>query len=76
MAAAILGKADQAIRCGLQYGKFPFGVAITTNPHKKPRPYYTYHISPAKFKEYAGCTDEDIIRCAKKLGRLLRMDED
>ena len=62
MAVAIFGKAGQAIRCRLQYGKFSFGAAITSNPNRKPRPFYTYHISPAKFKEYAGCTEEDALR--------------
>ena len=45
VAAAILGKADQAIRCGLH-------------------------------KEYAGYTDKDILRYAKKLCCKLKLDED
>ena len=76
VATAILGKAYQSIRCRLQYGKFSFGAAITSNPNRKPRPFYTYHISPAKFKEYTGCTDEDILRYAKKLGCELKIDEE
>ena len=75
VAAAILGKSNQAIRCGLQSGKFPFGVAITTNPNRKPRPCYTYHISPVKFKEYTNCTDEDIFRYAKKFGCEVKVDD-
>ena len=76
VAASILGKAEQVIRCGLVYGKLPFGVAVTTNPNKKPRPCYTYHISAKKFKDYTGCMDEDIIRYADKLGCRLKFDED
>ncbi|MBQ6975553.1 MAG: hypothetical protein IJQ16_03260 [Selenomonadaceae bacterium] len=76
VAALILGKAEQFVRCGLAYGKLPFGVAVTTNPNKKPRPYYSYHISAEKFKDYTGCTDEKIIECAKKLGCDLQIDED
>ena len=68
VAAAILGKSEQFIRCGLQYQRLPFGTAVTTNPDKKPRPYFSYHISPKKFIEYAGCTVEDIIRTAKEIG--------
>lgn len=68
VAAAILGKSEQFIRCGLQHQRLNFGAAVTTNPDKKPRPYYTYHISPKKFMEYAGCTVEDIIHTAKEIG--------
>ncbi len=76
VAASILGKAAQVIRCGLVYGRLPYGVAVTTNPNRKPRPYYTYHISAELFKKYAGCTDEDIIRHAKKCGCELKFDEE
>ena len=68
VAAAILGKSEQFIRCGLQYQRFNFGTAVTTNPDKKPRPYYTYHISPKLFMDYSGCTAEEIIQTAKKVG--------
>ena len=68
VAAAILGKSEQFIRCGLQYQRLNFGVAVTTNPNKKPRPYYIYHISPKKFMEYTGCTAAEIIDTAQKLG--------
>ena len=68
VAAAILGKSEQFIRCGLQYQRLNFGVAVTTNPDKKPRPYYSYHISPKKFMEYADCTVTEIIETAQKLG--------
>ena len=68
VAAAILGKSEQFIRCGLQYQRLNFGAAVTTNPNKKPRPYYTYHISPKKFMEYAGCTTAEIIDTAQKFG--------
>lgn len=76
VAASMLGKAEAVIRCGLAYGKLPFGVAVTTNPNKKPRPYYTYHISAEKFKEYTGYSDEEIIRYADKIGCPLKFDEE
>ncbi len=67
VAAAMLGKAEQFVRCGLQYERLKFGVAVTANPNKR-RPQYSYHISPKLFCEYAGCTIEDIISAAAKLG--------
>lgn len=75
VAAEILGKTEQFVRCGLVYGKLPFGEAVTKNPARKPRPYYTYLISVKKFKDYTGCTDEDILRNAKKLGCELKTEE-
>lgn len=71
VAAAILGKSEQFVRCGLQYGRLPFGAAVSTNPYKKPRPVFTYHISPKFFMEYAGCTLEDILATAENLGVIL-----
>ena len=68
VAAAILGKSEQFVRCGLQYGRLTFGAAVTTNPYKKPRPVYTYYISPKLFMEFAGCTLEDILATAERLG--------
>ena len=68
VAAAILGKSEQFIRCGLQYQQLNFGKAVTSNPNKKPRPHFSYHISPKLFMEYAGCTAEDIFRTAKEIG--------
>ncbi len=71
VAAAILGKSEQFIRCGLQFGRLHFGYAVTTNPNKKPRPVFSYHISPKLFMEYAGCTLEDIFTTAENLGVIL-----
>lgn len=39
----------QAVRIGLQQGKFPFGTAIKTSEAK-----YTYAIYPKAFEEYVG----------------------
>lgn len=44
-----LGISVQAVRVGLQQGKFPFGWAIKTSEHK-----YTYAISEKLFNEYLG----------------------
>ena len=71
VAAAILGKSEQFIRCGLQFGRLHFGAAVTTNPNKKPRPVFSYHISPKLFMEYTGCTAEDILKTAERLGTSL-----
>ena len=62
-----MGKSEQFIRCGLQYKRFDFGFAVSTNSHKK-NATYSYHISPKKFMEYTGCTAEDIFDTAQKLG--------
>jgi len=70
VAAAILGKAEQVIRCSLVLGKLPYG---EVNVDKK---YCTYYISAEKFKKYAGCSDADIARYADKLGCELNFDED
>ena len=72
VAAAILGKNENLIRCKLAYGKLPFSVAVTSNK----KSYFVYNISAEKFKDYAGCTDEKTIECAKKLGCDLQIDED
>lgn len=44
-----LGISVQAVRVGLQQGKFPFGWAIKTSDNK-----FTYAISPKLFDEYLG----------------------
>ena len=67
VAAYILGKSEQFIRCGLRYGSLNFGSAVSSNPHKK-NATYSYHISPRKFMEYTGYTVDEIFSTAKKLG--------
>ena len=67
VAAAILGKSEQFVRCGLRYGNLNFGVAVSSNPHKR-NATYSYHISPKKFMDYTGCTADDIFQMAKTLG--------
>lgn len=47
--ADALGISVQAVRIGLQQGKFPFGTAIKTSEAK-----YTYAIYPKTFEEYVG----------------------
>lgn len=47
--ADALGISVQAVRIGLQQGKFPFGTAIKTSDSK-----YTYAIYPKAFEEYVG----------------------
>jgi hypothetical protein len=47
--ADALGISVQAVRIGLQQGKFPFGTAIKTSEAK-----YTYAIYPKAFEEYVG----------------------
>jgi len=47
--AEALGISVQAVRIGLQQGKFPFGTAIKTSEAK-----FTYAIYPKAFEEYVG----------------------
>ena len=68
VAAAILGKSEQFVRCGLRYKRLDFGFAVSTNPDKR-NATYTYHISPKKFMDYTGCTEDDIYRVAKSVGQ-------
>ena len=51
VAARIMGKSVQYVRCGLQAGKFPFGTAF-----KGTGDIYNYYISPKLFMDYTGCT--------------------
>ena len=44
--AALLGKSQQFVRCGLQYGILPFGYAVKMSSR------WTYHISSKKLFEY------------------------
>jgi len=67
VAAAILGKSEMFVRCGLRYGSLKFGSAVSSNPNKR-HVTYSYHISPKLFMEYTGCTTEDIFKTAKALG--------
>lgn len=63
VAAYLMGKNYNFVRIGLQRGVFPFGSAIRT--HQAPHSRYTYYISPKKFMEYTGATEEDILNAAK-----------
>jgi hypothetical protein len=47
--ADALGISVQAVRVGLQQGRFPFGTAIKTSEAK-----FTYAIYPKAFEEYVG----------------------
>ena len=47
--AKALGISVQAVRIGLQQGKFPFGWAIKTS-----RARHTYAISPKLFQDFLG----------------------
>lgn len=70
VAAAILGKSEQFVRCGLRYKRLDFGFAVSSNPDKR-HATYTYHISPKKFMDYTGCTEDDIYRVAKRVGQAI-----
>lgn len=52
--ADALGISVQAVRVGLQQGRFPFGTAIKTSEAK-----FTYAIYPKKFEEYLGRKEVD-----------------
>lgn len=47
-AAEILGVSPQFIRIGMQRGLLPIGAAVKMSSK------WTYHISPAKLREYIG----------------------
>lgn len=53
MASKIMGESSQFIRCGLQRGRFPFGIAIKINEGKR----YKYYINPYQFFKYLGRDD-------------------
>lgn len=57
VAAAVMGKSLQFVRRGLISGKLPFGVAVKGSGNR-----YSYHISPALFMAYTGCSIDDIQR--------------
>lgn len=59
-ASEILGMSKQSVRCGLQYGTLPIGVAMKNGSK------YIYHISPKLLMDYTGCTSEDIKRCKER----------
>ena len=46
--AALLGKSQMFVRCGLRDGKLPFGYAVKMSSK------WTYHISAAKVYDYLG----------------------
>lgn len=46
--AALLGKSQMFVRCGLREGKFPFGYAVKMSSR------WTYHISAARVYDYLG----------------------
>ena len=46
--AALLGKSQMFVRCGLRDGKRPFGYAVKMSSK------WTYHISAAKVYDYLG----------------------
>ena len=57
LAAAIMGKSVQFVRCGLRAGKLPFGTACKMTGNT-----YSYYISSKLFMNYIGYTAEDIQR--------------
>ena len=70
LAAAMMGKAPQFIRVGLQRNLLPFGNAVPVGK-AGPRPRYSYYISPALFMAYTGFTEEEIKEAAAKGGYAL-----
>ena len=53
-AAEIMGKSQQFVRVGLQRGLLPFGTAV------KMSSMWTYYISPKKFCEYVGISEQEL----------------
>lgn len=54
-AAALMNKSAQFVRIGLQRDRLDFGVAV-----QKDNGRWSYHISPHKFCEYMGMTQEEL----------------
>lgn len=52
-AAQVLGTSEQFIRIGLQRGILPFGNAVKLSSR------WTYYISPSRFNEYVGETNNE-----------------
>ena len=52
--AALLGKSEMFVRCGLRKGVLPFGYAVKMSSR------WTYHISAAKVHEYLG-TPQNVV---------------
>ena len=75
VAAYLMDKSEQFVRCGLQYERLKFGAAVSAAPSRA-KPVYSYHISPKLFMEYTGCTIEDIVNAAKQLGVELTADSE
>ena len=75
VAAYLLGKSEQFVRLGLQYERLKFGAAVSAAPGRA-KPIYSYHISPKLFCEYTGCTIDDIVNAAKRLGIELTADSE
>jgi len=61
VAAILMNKSRQFVRCGLQCGKLPIGTALKLTGKN-----YSYHISPKLLADYLGCTMADIERAALK----------
>ena len=59
VAAVIMDKSPQFVRRGLIAGKFPFGVAVSSDEDKI-RSRHNYYINPQKFMDYTGCTLADL----------------
>jgi hypothetical protein len=66
LAAAMMGKTPQFVRVGLQRGRLPFGTALKQKEGRFSK--YSYYISPAKFLDYTGYTEEDVLAAAEKGG--------
>ena len=56
LAASLMGKSEQYVRCGLRNNKLPFGSAVKMS--KK----WTYYISPILFYEHIGFTQKNVQR--------------
>ena len=63
VAGELMGKSPQFIRIGLQRNLLPFGQAVKLNARQ-----YTYYISPKRFVEYTGISEEIIEERIRGLG--------
>ena len=66
LAAAMMQKTEQFVRIGLQRNLLPFGTAVAGGHGARPR--YSYYISPTKFMDFTGFSEDAIRAYADKMG--------
>lgn len=66
LAANLMGKSPSFVYIGLQRGLLPFGTALKKSEGRAAK--YSYYISPKRFMDYTGFSEDDIIAAAEENG--------